>query len=252
MSTDSEDESLMGYPIRRNGTCVTGETILGPTWGPFQRCCPAYTTSPGGVLPICCPTQLDCSSKLRRKARCADHTAVLYFVEETDGNFCCADGTRGFRKTANNNVGCVKPEYKYALKEVEFLPPVSQYLLPTSTSSNTATATPTPTATAVSSTSGTDTNNAKNNTGAIAGGVVGGVGGVAILIALVWLLLRRRKKQAQASQSTERPPVPVSELSDATRITELSDGNRITELSGQSIPELPGSEKPKPPPAELA
>lgn len=91
--------------------------------------------------------------------------------------------------------------------------------------------------------------------------MVGGVAGVAIVIALAWCLLRRRKKQAQDSQSIQRPPVPVSELSDSTRvtelsdstrITELSDGYRITELSGKSISELPGSDKQKLPPAELA
>jgi hypothetical protein len=113
----------------------------------------------------------------------------------------------------------------------------------------------TATGTTVSSTSGVDTNNANtshSNTGAIAGGVIGGVAGVAILIALAWCLLRRRKKQAQDSQSIQRPPVPVSELSDTTRVTELSDSTRITELSGQSISELPGLEKQKLPPAELA
>lgn len=114
-----------------------------------------------------------------------------------------------------------------------------------SSTPGTISATPTPTNNA-------NTDTSHSNTGAIAGGVVGGIAGVVILIALAWYLLRRRKKKAQDSQPIQRPPMPISELSDGTRITELSDGTQITELSGQSISELPGSEKQKLTPAELA
>ncbi|KAJ5494370.1 hypothetical protein N7463_010457 [Penicillium fimorum] len=245
-----------GYSLRRNGTCALGEKACTSTWDSFLTCCPGNTEC--SVSGICCPTEKNCTALLNEV--CADDTANLYYIDTNKGTFCCANDTVGFRRS-NNWVGCAKPEDVDDFGvEVTTMRPAIQTHLPTSSSSNTATsttpssstsgavaATPTPTNNANTDTSPTPTNNANtgtshSNIGAIAGGVVGGVAGVAILIALAWYLLRGRKKQAQDSQSIQRPPVPVSELSDSTR---------VTELSGQGISELPGSEKQRPPPAEL-
>lgn len=44
----------------------------------------------------------------------------------------------------------------------------------------------------------------------IAGGVVGGVAGAAILIALVWFFLRRRNKQHQANEKQPASPPSIN------------------------------------------
>ncbi|KAJ5607897.1 hypothetical protein N7537_004516 [Penicillium hordei] len=248
----STDEYLEGYSMRRNGSCAGGETDCGKTWDSFRRCCPGNTECPAqpNSPGICCPTTKNCKAALDNKWRCADPTADLYFVEKTEGYFCCANDTRGLYTVSRNYAACAKAEDMNDLGvEVKTMKAIVQYTLPASTSSNIATTT-----TLSSSTSGTITatstssNNANtdtshSNTGAIAGGVVGGIAGVIILIGLAWCLFRRRKKHPQDSQSIQPPPGPASEL---------SGSNQITELSGQSIAELPGSEHRKSPPVELA
>ncbi|OQE23322.1 hypothetical protein PENFLA_c011G01095 [Penicillium flavigenum] len=256
MSTDNE--YLMGYSLRRNFTCADGENDCGPTWNTssvsFLRCCPGNTECPVGQKTpgICCPTEEDCSDLLDEKERCADPTADLYFTDQTGGYFCCSNDTIGLYTSERQYAGCVKAEDVNDLGvKVTTMRKAVPYTLPASASSDTATAT-----TLSSSTSGaiiatsTSSNNGNTgtsqpNVGAIAGGVVGGIAGVVILIGLAWCLFRRRKKQEypQDNQSIQPPPVPVSEL---------SDSNRITELSGQSISELPVPSDRKSPPAELA
>ncbi|KAJ5705235.1 hypothetical protein N7536_000924 [Penicillium majusculum] len=248
----STDEHLEGYSLRRNGTCLDNERDCGGTWRSFRRCCPGNTHCPAeeGAPGICCPTTKNCEAALNNKARCANSTADLYNVQKTEGYFCCTDDTLGVYTVSRGYVGCAEAQDVNHLGEkVKTGVAAVQYTISTSTSSNTATAT-----TLSSSTPGTisatptPTNNANtdtshSNTGAIAGGVVGGIAGVVILIGLAWCLFRRRRKHPQDSQYIQPPPGPVSEL---------SDSNRITELSGQSVVELPGSEHRKLPPAELA
>ncbi|KAJ5827397.1 hypothetical protein N7447_004160 [Penicillium robsamsonii] len=259
MATD--DEYLKGYSLRRNGSCEIGEMYCGHTWDSFQRCCPGETKCPNDTSGVCCPTRRDCEPELSDKARCADTTADLYYITGSKGYFCCANNTQGYSSGKNMFAGCATPEEMREISpEATLLKVTNQFILPTSTSSNTPTATsttlssstPRPATATPTPTNNANTDTSHSNTGAIAGGVVGGVAGVAILIALAWCLLRRRRRQAQDSQSAQRPPVPVSELSDSTRVTELSDSTRVTELSGQGISELPGSQKQKLPPAELA
>ncbi|KAJ5970798.1 uncharacterized protein N7479_000716 [Penicillium vulpinum] len=79
----------------------------------------------------------------------------------------------------------------------------------TTPTSTTASSTPTSTAASPSPVSGGETK--QTNTGAIAGGVVGGVAGVAILIALVWFFLRRRNKNRQGNELQSMPPHPQTQ-----------------------------------------
>ncbi|OQE11093.1 hypothetical protein PENVUL_c003G08802 [Penicillium vulpinum] len=233
----TDNEYLMGYSLRRNDTCADGNTE-----------CPAEQPAPG----VCCPTKEDCSASLYEKERCADPTADLYFTDQTKGSFCCANDTQGFYTSANKYAGCVKAEDVNDLGvKVTAMRKAVPYTLPTSTSSDTATATTLSsstsggiTATSTSSNNG-NTSTSQSNTGAIAGGVVGGIAGVIILIGLAWCLFRHRKKQKhpQDSQYIPRSQPPLSEM---------SESNRITELSGQSVSELPASSDRKFPPAELA
>ncbi|CAI7626141.1 unnamed protein product [Penicillium viridicatum] len=142
--------------------------------------------------------------------------------------------------------------------EVKRMKAIVQYTPSATTSSNAPTATTlsssTPGTNIATPTSSNDANTdtSHSNTGAIAGGVVGGIAGIVILIGLAWCLFRRRKKNPQDGQYIQPPPGPASELSGSERITELSGSNQITELGGQSISELPAPEHRKFPPAELA
>lgn len=129
----TEDDYLMGYSLRRNGSCEIGEMYCGKTWGSFQRCCPGNTKCPNNTLGVCCPTRTNCNLELRDKARCADTTADLYFVKETKGHFCCTNNTLGFRRVSDNFVGCATAEDNLS-PNMAMLAIIDQYTLPTSTS----------------------------------------------------------------------------------------------------------------------
>ncbi|KAL2828072.1 hypothetical protein BJY01DRAFT_255506 [Aspergillus pseudoustus] len=51
---------------------------------------------------------------------------------------------------------------------------------------------------------GSETGESKTNTGAIAGGVVGGVAGLALLVAGIWFFLRQRKKKKKKKQPQQQ------------------------------------------------
>ncbi|KAJ5427171.1 hypothetical protein N7465_002241 [Penicillium sp. CMV-2018d] len=253
----SKEQYLQGYSLRRNGSCAGGETDCGETWGSFRRCCPGNTKCPAqkNGPGICCPTTDNCKSALDNKWRCADPTADLYFIEKSEGYFCCTNDTLGLYTVSKNYAACAKAKDMNDLGvEVKTMKAIVQYTLPATTSSNTATATTLPGTNIATPTSSNDANTdtSHSNTGAIAGGVVGGIAGVVILIGLAWCLFRRRKKNPQDGQYIQPPAGPVSELSGSDQVTELSGSNQITELSGQSISELPAAEHRKFPPAELA
>ena len=128
---------LEGFSLRRNGSCTADEQDCGPTWGPFRRCCPGNTKCPAdkGAPGICCPTTNDCSAALVNKARCADHTAELYYLEQTEGYFCCTSDMLGLHRISNNFVGCAK-DFNGITWKVEPMKPVDQYTIPASTSSS--------------------------------------------------------------------------------------------------------------------
>lgn len=135
----STDEYLEGYFVRRNGSCAGGETDCGETWGSFRRCCPGNTECPAqpNSPGICCPTTKNCRAALNNKWRCADPTADLYFVEKTEGYFCCTNDTRGLYTVSRNYAGCAKAKDMNDLGvEVKTMRAIVQYTLPASTSSS--------------------------------------------------------------------------------------------------------------------
>ena len=90
----------------------------------------------------------------------------------------------------------------------------------------------------------------KSNTGAIAGGVVGGVAGLALIAAAIFLLLRRKRKQRQ-----QPPEAPSDERREAggSALTELPHEDRKQEMdSKNSAPqELGNKPSVEVPPVEL-
>lgn len=81
-----------------------------------------------------------------------------------------------------------------------------------------------------------------SNKGAIAGGVVGGCAGLALIIALVWFLLYRRRKQAGAAVSPGAS-TPAEKFNSDPR--ELPDSPARAELPSPSAMahELPANER---------
>ncbi|KAL4917364.1 hypothetical protein BDW62DRAFT_201794 [Aspergillus aurantiobrunneus] len=100
------------------------------------------------------------------------------------------------------------------------------------------------------------------NKGAIAGGVVGGVCGALIIVALIWFFFRRRRRQAKTPQPVEhfsdsqkdKPPIESSpaELHDYSPArNEMPAGPHLRhELSGSTSAKEPTQSKQ--PPFELA
>lgn len=96
------------------------------------------------------------------------------------------------------------------------------------------------------------------NTGAIAGGVVGGVAGVALIGVLAWWLLRRRRRAAAAGSDPEYSTVGRTEMDGTPKPSEMpSEGQtpKPRELSPDAtatpmVGELP-ADATSPPPVEL-
>jgi hypothetical protein len=86
-----------------------------------------------------------------------------------------------------------------------------------------------------------------NNTGAIAGGVVGGVCGLALIAGLIFLILRRNKKCRSQQQPSDPPEAPNSAL------TELPPDDVKPEIyTKEAPPQEMGRNSVYIPPAELA
>ncbi|KAJ5468766.1 hypothetical protein N7475_006518 [Penicillium sp. IBT 31633x] len=243
-------KSPYGLSVRRNGSCLSTEEECGETWAPFHACCPLGTKCPSGQNNVkCCPSNADCSERVDN-THCANSTANVY---KANGWFCCPEGTEAFQRP-NGWVGCTDDistldknmsllAIRYAASTSTPLP--SSTMVSTTTSATSASATSTgqdsPTADAA------NTSSSSSNTGAIAGGVVGGVAGLAILAGLIWFLLRRRKT-ARNNIGVPTDPSPLMS-------TVGGSSGPVSEVAGSSVVEyyskLPTGSDPRSP-AELA
>ncbi|KAE8389037.1 hypothetical protein ETB97_006238 [Aspergillus alliaceus] len=219
-----------GFPLRRNGTCLSSETSCGHTWGGFYACCPGDSVCPGATESIlnnvCCPTESDCTAPLHSTPHCANETGILF---NHTGYFCCLPEQTGFwTDSPQDAVGCSdgspteRGETILNTKTQSF----SSTPLSTATASaSTKSTSPTSTSSipAVATTSASDSSSSSSSgdhAGAIAGGVVGGVVGAALIVALVWFFIRGRKRSQQPSGEGAAPipssyyeaPLPPTEL----------------------------------------
>ncbi|GAT23539.1 similar to An11g07840 [Aspergillus luchuensis] len=206
----SDLESPYGYALRRNGSCYDTENDCGQTWAPYHACCPKGTVCTHNSSDNCCRSEADCGNILAEDPHCGNTTGVLYLE---NNYFCCADGTAAFAWIDKGWVGCAD-SVSLLGSQYSLLSPVST-TQSTSTTTNTsttsastvtsqskaatipATATAEPTDLSDSSSTGSSSS---TNTGAIAGGVVGGVAGLALVALLIWYFVRR----SQAAR-TARP-----------------------------------------------
>lgn len=115
---------------------------------------------------------------------------------------------------------------------------------PSASRTPSATATPTdaPAETSAETNKDASPSTGSSNKGAIAGGVVGGCAGLALIIALVWFLLHRRRKQTNATISPDAS-TPAEKYTSAPR--ELPGSPTRSELPspGGILHELPANER---------
>ncbi|KAJ5535539.1 hypothetical protein N7527_001793 [Penicillium freii] len=239
------DDYVSGYAIRRNSTCEAGEnqcTKSGATWGDYQACCPGnsfcFDSNTGIPNIICCENQNNCTAIVADTPSCANQTWNLF---DYKGGFCCEQGDSAFGVDDRVLVGCTEALQSGNDSFIDLKTLSTGSATATSTSmSSTSTATSTTTSTSSPSTSAAPSNSSSGpstNVGAIAGGVVGGVAGVAITAALLFFFLRRRKQQEyqpQAQTEYEQYRQPPS----TTIYSEAGDGLPRKELDGQTRSEV--------------
>ncbi|KAJ5345890.1 hypothetical protein N7452_003894 [Penicillium brevicompactum] len=241
------DDYVSGYAIRRNNTCESSETLCtkgGATWGDYQACCPGnsfcFDSDTGIRNIICCANQNNCTAVVAEKPSCADQSWNLF---DWDGSFCCDQGQSGFHVLDRVLVGCseaLKPGndsfIDLATISTGTVTATSTSMSSTSTSSSTSS----PSITSTSAAESDSSSGSSTNTGAIAGGVVGGVVGVAAIIAILFFFMRRRKQQdyqPQAQVEYGQHSQPPS----STMYSEVGDGLPRKELDGQTRSEIGGT-----------
>ncbi|GIK03577.1 hypothetical protein Aspvir_007649 [Aspergillus viridinutans] len=221
-----------GFALRKNGTCLDTEVDCGATLHPFRACCPGGSYCPNQYNVNCCPSAANCTQLLVETPKCANETWDLYSYY---GYFCCEKGTTAFG-TSSQSDGCAVPGYNFDSSET-LLPVVSSGKASVATSTSSVTSTPSTSSTSSTSPTRTSTQppeaSSKTNTGAIAGGVVGGVAGVALIAFLVWWLLSRRSKRQPVLHGPQ--VIPTTDYkSNSQMVSELDGRSTAHELEGQA------------------
>ncbi|GIJ82291.1 hypothetical protein Asppvi_000797 [Aspergillus pseudoviridinutans] len=219
-----------GFALRTNGSCLDTEVDCGATVHPFRACCPGGSYCPSQYNVNCCPSAANCTQLLVETPKCANETWDLYNYY---GYFCCEKGTTAFGTNSGSD-GCAVRGYNFDSSET-LLPVVSSGKA--SVAASTSSVTSTPSTSSTSSTSPTHTStqtqpseaSSKTNTGAIAGGVVGGVAGVALIAFLVWWLLSRRTKRQPVLHGPQVDPV-TDHKGNRLMVSELDGGSTAHEL----------------------
>lgn len=218
-------DDIGGFAIRREGNCQRLEDDCGKVQAPFRACCPQDTVCDRRNTTqniYCCPrTNLECQDEVDDDPRCSNPTWDLY---QNFGYFCCPGGDTGYNATKTGTNGCLaaKDDPKQGQELLEI---ASKGHVPTSSSSSS----PTVTVTAEPADDG------GTPAGAIAGGTVGGVAGLAIILAAVWFLMRRRRQRNTVNAAFEQQPVAscpeTKAVTPPPREMDASAQSRVSELA---------------------
>ncbi|KAL4811347.1 hypothetical protein BDV18DRAFT_8314 [Aspergillus unguis] len=231
-----------GFGLRRNGTCTEKEKQCSHPWGDWYNCCPEGTYCSDDNT--CCPTTAGCSNYIKQDPHCANN-ATWDLYESDESYFCCLSTSHGFlatglvyNGTATTGVGCSDGlpdgETNTALIPIargnasESASSSSAIPSPTTGAANTTSPSTTPTP------SDTSSDGSSTNKGAIAGGVVGGVAGAALILALVWFLMRRRKQAGVQQNNAQMSYADPTKQHAGFYGGELADSPARAELSGNA------------------
>ncbi|KAL4915241.1 hypothetical protein BDW62DRAFT_127324 [Aspergillus aurantiobrunneus] len=219
-----------GFALRRNGTCTANEELCSNPWGNWYSCCPSGTHCSDGN--VCCPTTAGCANYIEQDPHCARNTTWDLYHSETS-YFCCLNTSRGFlagglvyNGSSTTGIGCADglPEGE---DNTALIPIARGNASETTTASSSATASATSTRTP-----SRNSDSSSNNAGAIAGGVVGGCAGLALIIALVWFVMRRRRQKGTSQAASA--PLPSTDA--ASPAKEYKGAFQPGELQDTSVP----------------
>ncbi|KAJ5321620.1 uncharacterized protein N7506_010750, partial [Penicillium brevicompactum] len=191
----------------------------------FFRCCPGSRDCSDKNTGVCCPDEADCTQTISKPAHCANETWDLFGNTVDGGYFCCEQGKNGFRSRVG--VGCAgkgDPTHSDA-QMLSVVSPGKIQILLTRYEPNSDITRRDPKVEQLPS--------IDSNTGAIAGGVVGGVAGLAIIIALFWYFMRcRSQKQPPQEETpiTEILMIQPGHVQSSGKPSELDGRGYVTEL----------------------
>jgi hypothetical protein len=128
------DDSLFGFALRRNGSCLSSESECGPTVDPYYACCPGGSACSNPYNQVCCTPGTNCTTEIVQNPVCGDRAWSLYNNGGVDsGYFCCLSTSSGYSAGNGGSNGCGNPGYELQSGEVA-LQLLNQ--APASTSSN--------------------------------------------------------------------------------------------------------------------
>ncbi|KAI1204069.1 uncharacterized protein F4807DRAFT_449062 [Annulohypoxylon truncatum] len=212
--------NLSGWAIRRNGSCLlTQEVDCGMTVAPFHACCPSSTECPTQYSIACCQSGNNCTEAIVESPRCANSSWIMY---DNEGYFCCDPGYVGYN--LNFTDGCSRSDTSIPDDAL----PLAQVDQGNASTTTTSESTSAPVMVV-------DAPHGIEPVAQIAGGVVGGV--ALITIILIGIFLWRRKR----SRSSKDNAVQLEELSDKDamiRTPAQLGTDPCAELSGKGLHEL--------------
>ncbi|KAK7942408.1 uncharacterized protein PG986_011521 [Apiospora aurea] len=207
-----------GWSLRVKSRYCPSSAPVDCGMGTQRRCCPSGYVCAGVGLQggsWCCKEGEDCLSQARETPRCPNQQWTLWGGDTgtvSDGAWCCEPGFNGFYRGKVEAVGCIDAGVNTL--------PGNTFFAKTVSTSQCATATPTTSSSSSSSspsgtgpTTATPTADGQNagtsddgdgngglGSGAIAGIVVGCVGGIALVAGIIgFMMWRRRRRNSQAA-----------------------------------------------------
>ncbi|KAL0941524.1 uncharacterized protein CTRU02_204287 [Colletotrichum truncatum] len=212
-----------GWALRNDRSCPPSAPVECGT-GAQPRCCPSGFTCTGDgdyVGNYCCSDPKDCRALALSHPKCPDSSWTLWGVDGKldNGGWCCTSGSNGtYRENSQGIALLCTPSTATSLPQSHhWAEPVSTSSCSTTTTAASSAATTTSAEATSATAAGTETTSQPDPTntaapadkesnglssGGIAGAAIGGVAGVALIIAGIFLMRRRKKSAAETTTAT--------------------------------------------------